>query len=236
MILDKVDLTKTLTKEEYNKQLPALQDKLRELEFRIYRKRIPVIIVYEGWDAAGKGGNIKRLTERLDPRGYSVHSYAAPQGDEKTHHYLWRFWQYVPKAGHIAVFDRSWYGRVLVERIEGFAKPEEWNRAYMEINEFEGQLASFGAVIVKFWLHISPEEQERRFRSRETDPFKNYKLTDEDWRNREKMGAYKEAVEEMITRTSTTHAPWHIVPANTKYYARIDALETVIQAIDTKLA
>ncbi len=235
MILNRVDLTKTLSREEYSEKLSALQDKLREIEFRIYRQRLPVVIVYEGWDAAGKGGNIKRLTERLDPRGYAVHSYAAPEGEEKTHHYLWRFWKYVPKAGHIAIFDRSWYGRVLVERVEGFCKPEEWKRAYQEINEFEGQLSASGAVIAKFWLHISPEEQERRFKSRETDPFKSYKLTEEDWRNRARWDVYAEAVEEMILRTSTAYAPWHVIPANSKYYARTCAIETVVHAIDEKL-
>ena len=186
MILDRVDLNKALPKKEYDARLPVLQERLRELEFRIYQARLPVVVVFEGWDAAGKGGTIKRLTEHLDPRGYAVHSYAAPQGEEKTHHYVWRFWRNLPKGGHIALFDRSWYGRVLVERVENLCPEEAWKRAYQEINEFEGNLASFGTVIAKFWLHISAQEQERRFRQREGDPFKNYKLTEEDWRNRQK--------------------------------------------------
>lgn len=232
MILDRVDLNKALPKKEYDARLPVLQERLRELEFRIYQARLPVVVVFEGWDAAGKGGTIKRLTEHLDPRGYAVHSYAAPQGEEKTHHYVWRFWRNLPKGGHIALFDRSWYGRVLVERVENLCPEEAWKRAYQEINEFEGNLASFGTVIAKFWLHISAQEQERRFRQREGDPFKNYKLTEEDWRNRQKWLAYEEAAEEMILRTSTPYAPWSVVPANDKYHARVFCLETVADAIE----
>jgi len=232
MILDRVDLNLALPRKEYAARLPAVQERLRELEFRIFQARLPVVVVFEGWDAAGKGGVIKRLTERLDPRGYAVHSYAAPQGEEITHHYLWRFWRNLPKSGHIAVFDRSWYGRVLVERVESFCPEEAWKRAYQEINEFEGNLASFGTVIAKFWLHISPQEQERRFHQREGDPFKNYKLTEEDWRNRQKWPAYEEAAEEMILRTSTPYAPWSVVPANDKCHARVFCLETVADAIE----
>jgi polyphosphate kinase 2 (PPK2 family) len=235
MILDRVDLGKSLPKKEYLNKVPALKERLRRLEFLIYEKRLAVVVVMEGWDAAGKGGTIKRLTEHLDPRGYSVHSYAAPQGEEKTHHYLWRFWRNLPKGGHIAVFDRSWYGRVLVERVEGLCPPETWKRAFQEINEFEWNMASFGTAISKLWLHISPEEQEGRFRSREADPFKNYKLTDEDWRNRQKWSAYEEAAEEMILRTSTLYAPWTVVPANDKYYARIACLEAVALTIESQL-
>jgi len=234
-ILDKVDLSKKLDKDEYSTRLKKLQVRLRELEFEMYHRRLPVIVLYEGWDAAGKGGNIKRLTQTLDPRGYSVIPIAAPTGDEKTHHYLWRFWRQIPKAGHLAIFDRTWYGRVLVERVEGFCSEAEWKRAYHEINEFEGQLASFGTVLCKFWLQISKEEQLRRFKERETVAYKHYKLTDEDWRNREKWSRYEPAVVDMLEKTSTTYAPWTIVEANCKWYARVKTLATLVQAIERGL-
>jgi polyphosphate kinase 2 (PPK2 family) len=237
MILDKVDTTQAIKdKKEYRQRLYALQVRMRELEFEIFKQRLPVIILYEGWDAGGKGGNIKRVVENLDPRGYSVIPIAAPQGEERTHHYLWRFWKHIPKAGHIAVFDRSWYGRVMVERVEGFCKPDEWKRAFQEINEFESQLVSFGTVLVKFWIHITKEEQLRRFEERGANPFKNYKLTDEDWRNREKWDQYLEAVEEMLLRTSTHYAPWTVIEGNDKYFARVKALETITAAIESGLA
>lgn len=235
MILDKLDMTLAVDKETYKKKLAELQVKMRELEFAIFNERIPVIVVYEGWDAAGKGGNIKRIVEKLDPRGYSVISIAAPRGDEKTHQYLWRFWKHIPKAGHIAIFDRSWYGRVLVERVEGFCSTEDWKRAYQEINEFEGQLDSFGTVVVKFWINITKEEQQRRFDERQNDPFKNWKLTDEDIRNREKWDVYLEAVEEMLLRTSTHYAPWTIIEGNDKYHARLKTLSTITDAIEAAL-
>jgi polyphosphate kinase 2 (PPK2 family) len=234
-ILDHVDLSKRLTKQRYIKQLKDAQVRLRELEFQMYHQRLPVVVVYEGWDAAGKGGNIKRITEKLDPRGYEVIPIAAPAGDEKTHHYLWRFWRHLPKAGHLAIFDRSWYGRVMVERVEGFCGEDEWKRAYQEINEFEGQLASFGAVLCKFWLHISKDEQLRRFKEREMVEYKRYKLTDEDWRNREKWPLYEQAVEDMLEKTSTTYAPWTIVEGNCKWHARIRTLTTLIDAIEAGL-
>ncbi|MGC9328489.1 MAG: polyphosphate:AMP phosphotransferase, partial [Candidatus Hinthialibacter sp.] len=185
-ILDRVDLTLSLTRKEYDTQLDQYQERLRELEFVCYQKRKPVVIVYEGWDAAGKGGNIKRLTQKLDPRGYDVIPIAAPQGDEANHHYLWRFWRHIPKGGHFAIFDRSWYGRVMVERIEGFCRMDEWMRAYYEINEFERHLDEYGMVIVKFWIHLSKEEQWKRFEERKNTPHKRHKITDEDYRNREK--------------------------------------------------
>ena len=235
MILDKLDMALAIDKETYKKKLVELQVKMRELEFAIFNQRIPAIVVYEGWDAAGKGGNIKRVVEKLDPRGYSVISIAAPRGDEKTHQYLWRFWNHIPKAGHIAIFDRSWYGRVLVERVEGFCSTEDWKRAYQEINEFEGQLDSFGTVIVKFWINITKDEQQRRFDERQNDPFKNWKLTDEDLRNREKWDTYSEAVEEMLLRTSTHYAPWTIIEGNDKYHARIKTLQTITDAIEAAL-
>ncbi|MBD3322431.1 MAG: phosphate--AMP phosphotransferase, partial [Chitinivibrionales bacterium] len=201
----------------------------------IYMQRIPVIIAYEGWDAAGKGGNIRRLTQELDPRGYEVVPVAAPNDIEKAHHYLWRFWQQIPKAGHITIFDRTWYGRVLVERIEGFCQKEEWKRAYREINEMEDHFTNFGTVLLKFWIHIDSEEQLRRFNSRRQTPHKQWKITKEDWRNREKWDEYKNAVEEMIFRTSTPAAPWIIVESNCKWYARIKVLDTVIREIEKKL-
>jgi polyphosphate kinase 2 (PPK2 family) len=234
-VLETVDLSKELAKEEYEKKLPKYQVRLRELEFECYRYRLPVMIVYEGWDAAGKGGNIRRVTNHLDPRGYSVIPIAAPKGDETQHHYLWRFWRHIPKAGHLAIFDRSWYGRILVERVEGFCTEVEWRRAYQEIREFEQQLVNFGTVVVKFWLHISAEEQLERFEDRQNNDYKQYKLTDEDWRNREKWDAYHKAVVDMLRYTSTTYAPWTIGEGNCKLWARIKTLRTICEAIEQGL-
>jgi polyphosphate kinase 2 (PPK2 family) len=205
------------------------------LEHELYVARVPAAIVYQGWDASGKGGNIKRLTRGLDPRGYEVIPVAAPTAEEKAHHYLWRFWKNVPKAGHITIFDRSWYGRVMVERVEGFCQEEEWERAYREINEFERQLADFGTVIVKFWLQIDEEEQLRRFEARQQTVGKEWKITDEDWRNREKWSKYRVAVVDMLKRTSTTYAPWTILEANCKLHARVKALRTVADAMENGL-
>ena len=201
-------------------------------EHELYLARIPAVICYEGWDAGGKGGNIRRLTLGLDPRGYEVVPIAAPTKEEKAHHYLWRFWRGVPKAGHITIFDRTWYGRVLVERVEGFCTEAEWKRAYDEINQFERQLTDFGTVLVKFWLQIDAAEQLRRFQERQNTPYKQWKITDEDWRNREKRPLYEPAVDEMLRRTSTPHAPWTILEANCKYHARIKALRTVVEALE----
>ena len=234
-VLSGVDLTKTLTREEYKERLDKLQKKLEVLHGELYRLRIPVVIGFEGWDAAGKGGAIRRLTSHLDPRGYKVNPTAAPNDVEKVHHYLWRFWREMPKAGHIAIFDRTWYGRVMVERIEGFCSEADWKRAYQEINEMEEHMANFGAVIVKFWIHIDKDEQERRFKERMEAPAKQWKITDEDWRNREKWDAYEQAVNEMLVRTSTTYAPWTIVEGNSKYYARVKVLETVVEAMEEKI-
>jgi len=234
-ILDQADLTLALDPETYKKELPELQVRLRELEFECYRYRLPVIIGYEGWDAGGKGGNIKRVTQMLDPRGYNVIPIAAPKGDEATHHYLWRFWRHVPKAGHLTIFDRTWYGRVLVERVEGFCMKDEWQRAFQEINEFEQSLVNWGAVLVKFWLHISNDEQLRRFEERQELEYKQYKITEEDWRNREKWDAYRAAVTEAIERTSTSYAPWTIIEGNDKNWARVKALTTIIEAIEKGL-
>ncbi len=235
-ILSGIDLSKTIERPEYVKQLDAYQNRIRELEHEVYKRRMPVVICYEGWDAAGKGGNIRRVTGNLDPRGYDVIPIAAPNDIEKRHHYLWRFWKEIPKAGHIAIFDRTWYGRVMVERVEGFCSATEWKRAYREINEFEEQLVNYGTVLVKFWLHIDQEEQLQRFQLREKDPDKQWKLTEEDWRNREKWDVYLQAVDEMLFRTSTPLAPWTIIEANSKYFARLKALKTVIDAIEAKLA
>lgn len=233
--LSGVDLTKTMDKHEYRKSLDKLQKRLELLHSEIYRLRIPVVLAFEGWDAAGKGGAIKRLTSHLDPRGYAVFPTSSPNDIEKKHHYLWRFWNNMPKAGHIAIFDRTWYGRVMVERIEGFCTVEEWKRAYQEINEMEQQLTNAGAVVIKFWMHIDKDEQEERFKQRMETPEKQWKITDEDWRNREKWDAYEEAVDEMLVRTSTTYAPWIVVEANSKYYARVKVLKTVIDVLETKI-
>ncbi len=234
-MLDTIDLNVRLTKEEYVRDLISYQVQLHTLGYQVYVQKRPVIIVYEGWDAAGKGGNIKRLTEKLDPRGYVVYPIAAPQGEDKTHHYLWRFWRRLPERGQIAIFDRSWYGRVMVERIEGFCTEEEWKRAYREINHFERQLVDFGTILIKFWLHISREEQLRRFEQREHTPYKAWKLTDEDWRNREKWDRYREAVEEMLLKTSTLTAPWTILEGNDKYWARVKALKTAVDVLKREL-
>ena len=234
--LSEIELTdKVIEDEEYKKELKHLQKKLGELHNRLYRKRVPVIITYEGWDAAGKGGNIKRITEALDPHGFEVHPIASPEPHEKARHYLWRFWTNMPKAGHFTIFDRSWYGRVMVERIEGFCSGEEWRRAYTEINNMEESWTNSGCIVLKFWMHIDKDEQERRFKERQENPDKQWKITEEDWRNRAKWDQYEVAVDEMLVRTSTTYAPWIIVEANSKYYARIKVLKTVVGAIEDYL-
>ena len=234
-VLSGVDLSKSLTKEEYKAQIDELQKKLERLHNELFRRRIPVVIGFEGWDAAGKGGAIRRLTSHLDPRGYQVNPTSAANDIEKKHHYLWRFYNEMPKAGHIAIFDRTWYGRVMVERIEGFCTQAEWTRAYGEINEMEKHLTNAGAILLKFWLHIDKDEQERRFKERMADPAKQWKITDEDWRNREKWELYETAVNEMLIRTSTTYAPWIVVEGNSKYYARVKVLKTVVDAIEKRL-
>ena len=234
-VLSGIDLSKSLTEEEYRRRLKRLQKRLSQLHGEIYRLRIPVVIGFEGWDAGGKGGAIRRLTSNLDPRGYQVNPTASPNDIEKVHHYLWRFWNNVPKAGHIAIFDRTWYGRVMVERIEGFCSEAEWKRAYQEMNEMESHMANSGAVVLKFWLHIDKDEQARRFKERQENPAKQWKITDEDWRNREKWDQYEEAVNEMLVRTSTTYAPWIVVEGNDKRYARIKVLKTVVNALEAKI-
>ena len=226
---------KVIEEEEYRKELKELQKRLGELHNRVYRKRVPVIITYEGWDAAGKGGNIKRITGALDPRGYEVHPIASPEPHEKARHYLWRFWTRLPKDGHIAIFDRTWYGRVMVERLEGFCSENDWKRAYNEMNEFEKELYDWGAVIIKFWVQIDKDTQLERFTDRQNNPEKQWKITDEDWRNREKWDLYEDAVNEMLKKTSTTYAPWHILESVDKKYARIKALKIVIEELEKAL-
>ena len=234
-VLSRADLTLAYGKEEYEKRLKKLQKKIEKLHGEVYRRRIPVVIGFEGWDAGGKGGAIKRLTEKMDPRGYVVNPTAAPTEVEKAHHYLWRFWKAMPKDGHIAIFDRTWYGRVMVERIEGFSTAGEWQRAYQEINDMEKDLYDAGAVVLKFWMQIDKDEQERRFKERQQNPEKQWKITEEDWRNREKWDLYEAAVNEMLLWTSTEYAPWIVVEGNDKYYARIKVLETVVNALERRL-
>jgi polyphosphate kinase 2 (PPK2 family) len=234
-MLETLDLNRTLPREEYVRQLTRQQVQLRELGYQVYLQKRPVILVFEGWDAAGKGGAIKRITEKLDPRGYVVYPISAPQGEDKTRHYLYRFWRRLPERGQIAIFDRSWYGRVLVERVEGFAREDEWRRAYKEINSFERQLRDFGAILAKFWVHISREEQLRRFEERQKIGYKSWKLTDEDWRNRGKWPQYEEAVEEMLLRTSTRTAPWSLIPGNDKYSSRVETLEKLVALLAREL-
>lgn len=234
-VLQDIDLSASISREDYAARLDGDQDRLRDLQHEIYLRRIPVVVAYEGWDAAGKGGNIKRLTQSMDPRGYDVIPIGAPNDIEKQYHYLWRFWKTMPKAGHVIVFDRTWYGRVLVERVERFASNAEWQRAYGEINEMEEQWIRFGAVLVKFWLHIDKDEQLRRFEERQATPHKRWKITDEDWKNRENWDRYYVAANDMLARTSTSLAPWTIVESNSKHFARLKALRTVIHAIEQKL-
>jgi polyphosphate kinase 2 (PPK2 family) len=234
-ILSQVDLSLALSQEEYVEQLTRYQIALSQLSYQVYVQKRPVVIAFEGWDAGGKGGAIKRLTERLDPRGYVVLPIAAPEGEDKTHHYLYRFWRRLPERGTVAIFDRSWYGRVLVERVEGFASEEAWKRAYREINDFERQLADYGSVIFKFWLQVSKDEQLRRFEERQSTPYKAWKLSPDDWRNRGKWDAYDAAVEEMLLKTSSQIAPWTIVEGNDKWWARIKVLRTIAEVLAKEL-
>ncbi|MCQ2508327.1 MAG: polyphosphate:AMP phosphotransferase [Dorea sp.] len=222
---------KELTDEEYEKKLKKLQKELRGLHNELYRKKIPVIIAYEGWDAAGKGGNIKRIAKALDPRGFEVMPIASPLPHEKARHFLWRFYTRLPKTGHITIFDRTWYGRVMVERLEGFCSENDWQRAFNEINEFEKDLTDWGAVVIKFWVQIDKDTQLARFTDRQNTPEKQWKITDEDWRNREKWDLYEGAIDEMIQKTSTEFAPWHVLESVDKKYARIKALEIVVDEL-----
>nr|WP_071395394.1 UDP-galactose-lipid carrier transferase [Bacillus tuaregi] len=235
--LDKVDLAKKVeSKKEYESKLLRLQAHLLRLQHLLHQEKIAVVIVMEGWDAAGKGGAIKRVTEHLDPRGFKVWPIAAPEPHESRYHYLQRFWRKLPRYGEITIFDRSWYGRVLVERIEGFAEKEAWSRAYKEINDFEKLLSDDRYLIMKYWFHISKAEQLLRFKAREANPLKSWKLTDEDWRNREKWDLYLEAAEEMFAKTDTEYAPWYIIPSNNKRYARLETLNNIVQTIEKYLS
>lgn len=229
------DTEDEMSKEDYKKLLPDLQKRMRELQYALYERKIPLILAYEGMDAAGKGGNIKRVRESLDPTGYEVNAISAPTETELSYHYLWRFATQMPRTGHIEIFDRSWYGRVLVERVEGFASTDEWQRAYDEINNFEKSMTLEGAIIIKFFLVLDKDEQLKRFEERQNTPEKQYKITDEDWRNREKWDVYLEASKDMIDKTSTDEAPWVIVPANNKKAARIKALRAIIERCEERL-
>lgn len=239
--LDEIDLSLRLPKKKAKKRLRKEQRRLLALRLRLAGLAgsdsigPPVCIVFEGWDASGKGGAIKRLVRQLDPRHVRVRAFSAPTHDEQRHHWLWRFWPVLPGWGGMAVFDRSWYGRVLVERVEGYADDDAWQRAYTEIREFESMLVAEGTILVKFWMHISDEEQLRRFEARKNDPLKSWKLTDEDLRNRKKRTAYAEAVEDMLEQTSTTQAPWHIIEGDSKRFARLRVVETVNQAIEAAI-
>lgn len=233
-MLETVDLSLVLTKDQYRDQLEPLQMELYDLQILARDRAVPIVVVYEGWDAAGKGGNIRRLTERLDPRFFAVHAISKPTVEELAHHYLWRFWTRLPARGEMVIFDRSWYGRVLVERVEGFASEAEWGRAYDEINHFEQLLTADGAIILKFWLHISSDEQLHRFQARLQDPSKRWKMTEEDWRNRDKWPQYEAAIEDMLARTASP-IPWTVVAANDKRWARIAVLRTVVETLRQRL-
>lgn len=225
-----------MVKKLYKKKLKVLQYEMLNLQQFLLNNKIGLVLAFEGMDAAGKGGAIKRLTQRLDPRGLIVHPISAPQPHEHRYHYMHRFWRKLPQHGQIAIFDRSWYGRVLVERLEGFATVQEWKRAYNEINEFERQLTDGEYIILKFWIHVDKDEQLRRFEERANDPYKSWKLTDEDWRNREKFDDYLNAANDMFDKTDTEDAPWVIVEGNDKLHARIKVLESVIQHIEKEAA
>ena len=231
-VLDSLDMEASLEKDAYQEKLEKLKARLNLLYRKARDKKISTILVFEGWDAAGKGGAIRRVTAALDARDYQVISIAAPTDEEGAHHYLWRFWRHLSRAGRFTLFDRSWYGRVLVERIEGFANELEWRRSYVEINEFERQLVEHGIVLLKFWLHITRDEQEARFQARAETPFKRWKLTEEDWRNREHWGTYELAVHDMIQQTSTMIAPWVLVSGNDKRFARVKVLDSVCDRLE----
>ena len=234
-VLDGVDLKQKVDDATYDRKLDKYQAKLNKLTWLAMERKISTVAMFEGWDAAGKGGAIRRVTAAMDARLFRVIPVAAPTDEERSHHYLWRFWRHIPRGGYVTIYDRSWYGRVLVERVEGFAKPQEWGRAYAEINEFERQLTEHGTALCKFWLHISPAEQLRRFKERARVEHKKHKITAEDWRNRKQWDAYASAVDEMVARTSTDYAPWTLVPANDKKLARLTVLKTICKALAAAL-
>jgi polyphosphate kinase 2 (PPK2 family) len=231
-ILDKLDYSAAVEdKKSYEDELSRMQLEVLKAEFKTREAGRSVVIAFEGWDAAGKGGAIKRLTEKLDPRGYAVHPVGAPSDDEKKRHYLWRFWTRMPDRGRWGIFDRTWYGRVLVERVEGYAKKKEWKRAYREINEFERQLVDDGVVLVKLFLAITKDEQKKRFEERQKDPYKRWKIGPEDWRNREHWDEYVEAAEQMFAETTTEHAPWKVIGADRKWHARLSVMKHVLKRL-----
>ncbi|KAA5606481.1 polyphosphate:AMP phosphotransferase [Roseospira marina] len=231
-VLDTLDMTRTLPKEDYRAALSKQQGRVAVLQRQAREQGISTVLVFEGWDAAGKGGAIRRLTRALDARQLQVIPVAAPTDEEQAQHYLWRFWRQLGRAGRVTVFDRSWYGRVLVERVEGYASQDEWARAFAEIRDFEEQIVQHGMVLCKFWLHITKDEQFARFKDREETPYKRWKLTEEDWRNRDKWDAYEQAINEMVERTSTHSAPWTLVEANDKRHARVKVIRTVAEAME----
>lgn len=231
ILLNDLDQAQSLTQEEYKSQVKQLQLDLLNMQLELHEKGIPVVVVIEGPDAAGKGGVIKRLTEKLDPRLMRVYSINKPTPEEFARHYLWRFWCKLPQRGHLAIYDRSWYGRVLVERVEGFCTKAAWNRAYDEINAFEKMLIDDGTVFLKMWLHVTKDEQLSRFKRREADPYKHWKIGDEDWRNRKRWSEHIVAAEDMFEKTSTEIAPWHVIPGNYKWYARVEALKLLNAAV-----
>jgi len=234
-ILDRVNLSQRLTDKEYEAQLAKWQGRLTRLAWTAWEKQVASVAVFEGWDAAGKGSAIRRVTAAMDPRLYRIIPIAAPTDEERARHYLWRFWRHLPRAGLTTIFDRSWYGRVLVERVEGFAREDEWRRAFLEINDFEEQLAESGIVVSKFWVHIGKDEQLRRFQQREEIAFKRYKITAEDWRNREQWDAYKSAINDMVAHTSTEFAPWTLVAGNDKKFARVQIVKTLCKHLEAAL-
>jgi polyphosphate kinase 2 (PPK2 family) len=232
-VLDELDQNRSVEQEDYRAKVKDYQLRLLNLQRALKETRHNLVVIVEGPDAAGKGGAIRRLVEKLDPRTFRVYSVVKPTQEEYQHHYLWRFWSKLPPYGQIAIFDRSWYGRVLVERVEGFAAPVEWKRAYREINEFERLLAEDGTLIVKTYFHITKDEQLDRFKRRESDPLKHWKITEEDWRNRRKWAEHNEAAEDMFEQTWTHYAPWTVVEANFKWYARLKLLRTTIRALES---
>ncbi len=233
--LDELDQNTPIDESEYKERLKKYQLRLLRHQFELKERKRSLILVVEGPDAAGKGGAIKRIVERLDPRLMRVYSIVKPTPEEYAHHYMWRFWTKLPPYGESAVFDRSWYGRVLVERVESFATEAEWKRAFREIEEFERQLTDDGAILAKLWLHVTKDEQLNRFKRREADPYKHWKISDEDWRNRKKWDEHVAAAEEMIERTSFDFAPWTVIPANFKWSARVQAVKTVLDAVERAL-
>ena len=234
-VLDKLNMDYAYPDKKYNSDIKKYQLRLNKLSWDAYNSGRSLVAIFEGWDASGKGGAIRRTTAAMDARLYNIISVAAPTDEEKSHHYFWRFWRHLPPDGYITIYDRSWYGRVLVERVEGFATKEEWFRSYLEINNFEEQLTDHGIVLLKFWIHITKDEQLRRFKEREKTPWKMHKITEEDWRNREKWNEYEMAINEMVARTSTTYAPWLLIPGNNKKHARVQVLKNICKSLKSAI-